>query len=302
MKKKYKVLVHKKNKVKSAYNVHNNSVHNKNVSGAKKILPSTKVHKKEYIQLGIPGFDDLLVKGIPKASSILICGGAGTGKTIFGLQAAFYAVKAGKKALYMSFEESEDRLREHMSDFGWDAGKYEKSGNLIIKRYKPFDITKTIEALLMQAKGELVIDLKPVIFPQGFQPDLLVIDSLSAISAAFVGREETYRVYIEQLFLLLEKTRTTSLLITETEQIPSSFLTKTGIEEFLADGVILLYYVRIDHRREHSCEILKMRGSEHIQQIVPLKITSKGIVVCQKNKSNLKIKSIYSNQLPMYHE
>lgn len=258
--------------------------------------------KKEYIQLGVPGFDTLLQKGIPKASSILVCGGAGTGKTIFGLQVAYAAAERGEKAMYMSFEESEDRLRQHMHDFGWDPEKYEKKGLLIIKRYKPFDITKTIEALLMKAKGELVIDLKPVIFPHGFQPNILVIDSLSAVSAAFVGREETYRVYIEQLFLLLEKTGTTSLLITETEQIPSTFLTKTGIEEFLADGVILLYYVRIDHQREHSCEILKMRGSKHIQQIVPLEITDKGIHVCpDKKPAWQKMKSIYADKLPLYH-
>lgn len=258
--------------------------------------------KKEYIQLGVPGFDTLLQKGIPKASSILVCGGAGTGKTIFGLQAVYAAAKRGEKAMYMSFEESEDRLREHMHDFGWDCETYEKKGLLIIKRYKPFDITKTIEALLMKAKGELIIDLKPVIFPQGFQPDILVIDSLSAISAAFVGREETYRVYIEQLFLLLEKTGTTSLLITETEQIPSTFLTKTGIEEFLADGVILLYYVRLDHRREHSCEILKMRGSKHVQEIVPVQITDKGIRVCTNKKVQWqKRKSIYADKLPVYH-
>ncbi len=76
---------------------------------------------KEFMKTGIEGLDTLLEKGVPKGASVLLAGGAGSGKTIMGLQVINNLCKEGKKCLYMSFEESEERLREHMSDFGWDA-------------------------------------------------------------------------------------------------------------------------------------------------------------------------------------
>lgn len=238
-----------------------------------------KAEKKEWVRVGIPGFDELLEKGIPKGISTLVCGSAGTGKTIFCLQTLNYACASGEKCLYMSFEESEDRLRKHMHDFGWEPEKFEKEGKLVIKRFDPFDITRSVEEMLEEAKGELLIEATPVILPKGFKPDRIVVDSLSAVAAAFVGKEENYRIYIEQLFRYFEKLGATSFLIAETEQIPTK-LTKSGVEEFLADGVIVLYNVRHGNIRESALEVLKLRGAEHQKKIVAMQILSgKGIVV-----------------------
>jgi len=250
-----------------------------------KIPETQKEHIREYIKIGITGFDELLEKGIPKGSSILLCGGAGTGKTLFGLQTLNYGAENGEKCLYMSFEESEERLKEHMRDFNADPEKLEKDGRLIIQRLKPYEISKSVEALLMKAEGELLIDIKPVILPKDFKPDRIVIDSLTAIASAFAGDEKTYRVYIEQLFLFLESTGATSFLITETDQIPRGLLTKSGVEEFLADGVIILYHIRKGDIREHAIEILKLRGANHSKRIVAVQISGKtGLIVYPQQK------------------
>ena len=79
-----------------------------------------KTTNKKYVMTGVPGFDDLLDQGIPKGTSILLAGGAGSGKTIFGLQTLIHHANKGHKCLYMSFEESEKHLIEHMEDFGWN--------------------------------------------------------------------------------------------------------------------------------------------------------------------------------------
>ncbi len=180
----------------------------------------------------------------------------------------------------MSFEEPEERLREHMHDFGWNPEEYEKKGTLVIKRFDPFDITRSIEALLTKAKRELLIDIEPVFFPIDFKPTRIVLDSMSAIGAAFVGREDSYRIYIEQLFRFFEKLKATSFLITETEHPESTALTKSGIEGFLADGIILLYNLKIGGNRENALEILKMRGENFQKKIVSFKIIpKKGITV-----------------------
>jgi KaiC/GvpD/RAD55 family RecA-like ATPase len=67
-------------------------------------------------------------------------------------------------------------------------------------------------------------------------------------------------------------------LITETEQVPKIF-SPTGVEEFLADGVIVLYSLKHENVRENAVEVLKLRGAKHQKKIVAMQITDKGIVV-----------------------
>ena len=178
----------------------------------------------------------------------------------------------------MSFEESEKKLIHHMEDFGWNPEKMMKDGNLMIKRFNPFDITRNVDALLLKAKGELLIDVDPVIFPENFKPDIIVVDSLTAIASAFTSKEESYRIYIEQLFRFFEDIGAISFLITETKQIPTVFST-TGVEEFLADGVIVFYNIKRGNVRENAIEVLKLRGADHQKKIVAMQITGEGIVV-----------------------
>jgi circadian clock protein KaiC len=231
--------------------------------------------EKEYIKTGIKGFDDIFEKGIPKGAAVLIAGGAGSGKTIMCLQILHNAVKDGKNCLYMTFEESEERLKEHMADFGWEVEK--SGGKFVIKRYSIFDISRTLEAMMAKSEGELLIDVKPLILPSNFKPDIVVVDSLTAIASAFAGKE-SYRSYIEHLFRYFESLDVNSFLITETKQVPDIY-SPTGVEEFLADGVVVLYNKRKGDIRESAIEVLKMRGVKHLKKVVAMRITEKGIEI-----------------------
>jgi KaiC/GvpD/RAD55 family RecA-like ATPase len=226
---------------------------------------------QKWVTTGVQGFDALLEKGIPKGGAILVCGGPGSGKTIFCLQTLAFAAKKGEKCLYMTFEEHPQRLIDHMYDFGWDGQKMVDSGNLVIQRYNPYDVTRQVEAMLEKAKGELLIDVKPLLFPKGFQPDRIVVDSLSAIASAFIGKQETYRIYIEQLFRIFEDIGATSFLISETSELPKK-LTTSGVEEFLADGVIVIYNLRHGDVRESAIECLKLRGASFQKKIAAMQI------------------------------
>lgn len=239
----------------------------------------TEEPKDEWVKTGIEGFDSLLEKGIPRGSPILVCGGPGTGKTIFCLQTLNYAATHGEKCFYMTFEEREEKLRKHMHDFGWNPEELEKKGLLVIKRFDPFDVTISVEAMLEKARGELSVEITPVLIPEDFKPDRIVLDSLSAIAAAFIGEKSSYRIYIEQLFRYFEKLEATSFLITETGQT-SSEVTKSGVEEFLADGVIVLYNARKENIRQSAIEVLKLRGTRFEKKIVPMEIIDgQGVVV-----------------------
>ncbi|MEI6731154.1 MAG: ATPase domain-containing protein, partial [archaeon] len=170
------------------------------------------VEKDEFIKTGVKGFDALFEKGygIPNGAAVLVEGGPGSGKTLFCLTSLIAMIREGKKGLYMSFEEPEDRLKEHMKHFGWDAQAYIDKGLLRLKRFDAIDVARSVEALLSAAKKELLIEIDPVFFPADFKPDFVVIDSLTSIASAFSGHESRFRIYMEQLFRYLEKNNITN--------------------------------------------------------------------------------------------
>src|SRR3989344_410962 len=229
-----------------------------------------------YIKTGIPGFDELLDKGIPKGRSLLVTGGPGSGKTIFCLQILTLAALRGEKCLYLTFEESEERLIEYLENFGFKAKELIQKGKLKIIRKDAFALAGYIEAMLANAKGELLIELKEIldIIPTEFHPDKIVIDSISAIATALPPKEEWYRVFIEQLFKYLETLQATSFLISETEDSLGT------VENFVADGIIALYNLKKRNVRTSALEVVKMRGAKIEKKLVPFEIKDgKGIIV-----------------------
>lgn len=236
--------------------------------------------KPALIRTGISGFDKLIAGGgIPAGTSVLVAGGPGTGKTIFCLQIVNNAAREGRKCFYLSFEESPERLQQRGIQFGWNIGDLVKKRALTIKRMPPMKVAKSVEALFDKAAGQEWIPVTGIseLTSKGAKFHIVVVDSVTALESAFTGRPENYRIYIEQLFRLLERVGATSFIVTETEA--EEKYSRTGVEEFLADGVIALYNLRVKHARLRGIEIVKLRGGEHISGIAPMEITSEGIEV-----------------------
>ena len=101
-----------------------------------------------------------------------------------------------------------------------------------------------------------------------------------------------YLKYPLLLIGFLEKINVTSFLISETEQIPTMY-SRSGVEEFLADGVVVLYDLQRENIRENAIEVLKLRGSKHRKIIVAMKITDKGIEVYPEQELFTEIKKEY---------
>ncbi|MDY6788514.1 MAG: ATPase domain-containing protein [Candidatus Nanohaloarchaea archaeon] len=266
---------------KKAMRIHKSKVH----SGKKKVVK--KAEQIERVNTGVEGFDKLTKEGIPKGSSVLIEGGPGSGKTIFCLQIAKNAVERGEKALYMSFEEPVKRLVQHMDAFNWDVEEYMENDKLRIERYNALDIARSVEALLSEAKKELMIDVKPMLFPEDFEPDVVLFDSLTSVASAFSGRESRFRIYMEQLFQYLEKKDITSYLIRETPN-PSHIGMQvagpgggSGAVSFLSDGIVAIYNaIHPSGKRDRGLEIVKMRGEDFQSGIVKMEIKdNEGIIV-----------------------
>lgn len=243
-----------------------------------------KEEEKKFLNTHVRGFDALLKDGVPVGSSTLVEGGPGSGKTIFLLDLAKNLCEKGKKVLYMSFEEPEYRLKGHMRNFGGDPDKYEKQGLLYIKRFNALDIARSVEALLSEAKKELLIEVQPVLIPENFDPDIALIDSLTSIGSAFSGEESRFRIYMEQLFRYLESHNITTFLIRETASpthTGNTFIEKGEAVSFLSDGIIVLYNVFYKNSsRKRALEIIKMRGVEIDRKIVEFEMKKgSGIIV-----------------------
>lgn len=237
--------------------------------------------KEDVLKTGISGFDELFADGgIPNGNSVLVAGGPGTGKSTLCRQICYNLVLKGKKCMYVSFEESKERIEKSMRSFGWDAKRYINDGSILIQKINPLDILRMKFGSIggSGSATEISYKIKPLIIPKDFNPEIIVVDSLSSIIAASATKEKNYRVYLQQLFSFFEETGATSFLITETEPMPTRY-SDTGIEEFLADGIIVLYNVQKNEARENAIEILKMRYSKHEKKIVAMEITENGIMV-----------------------
>lgn len=248
-----------------------------------------KIQEKEYVKTEVPGFDKLLDTGIPMGSNIIAAGGPGTGKTLFCLQTQYYAAKRGHDCIYLTLEETPDRLLTHMRDFGFDAEVKERKedtifleigkGRMALEVLEPIEIARSVEAMLEKASGRLPIDVSVVLdlVPSGYDPYLITLDSVSAMQTAFTGETRKYRIYIEQLFRYFEELGATSFLITETNEAPKK-VSKTGVEEFLTDGIIVFYYrAKESGGRIRGAEITKMRGQGHSHKTALLRITNSGL-------------------------
>jgi len=232
--------------------------------------------KVEFLPVRVDDFDEkLTAHGIERGSTILVSGGCGTGKSTFCMQSLYHGLMNGEKAVYILFEESAEKLKRHMlNNYGWDFEQFEQEEKFAMLKINPFKIARSVEASLLKQRRALLVQVEQLELP--FVPDKIAVDSLSSLSVAFMGNSENYRYYIKHMFDSLNQYDSVNYIISETEQDPGIY-SRTGIEEFLGDGVIVLYNVKVGTSRKRAMEILKMRCSNHSKSLMPYNLTNKGV-------------------------
>lgn len=237
------------------------------------------MEREEIFKTNIPGLDDLFAQGgIRESSIILVAGGTGTGKSLLCRQLCNTAAQQDKKCMYVTFDESIDNVVASMNAFGWNAQELQEKGRLLIQDINPMDILR-IKFGSVSGSGsatEVSHKIKPLIIPPDFKPDVIVVDSFSAILSAAMTKDQNYRVFLNRLFNFFKDTKATSFLITETQPNPITY-SPHGTAEFLADGIIVLYNLPEENSRRRKLEIIKMRNQKHANQKIPFNITNKGI-------------------------
>ena len=133
------------------------------------------------LKTDIRGFDDLFAEGgIPKGNSVLVAGGAGTGKSTFCRQICYNLVSQGKNCMYVSFEESIKRIERSMNIFNWDVRKHIDEGRLLIQKINPLDILRMKFGSTSGSGSatELSYKIKPLMSPR----QLLLDETLLVLS------------------------------------------------------------------------------------------------------------------------
>ncbi|MFZ1107720.1 MAG: circadian clock protein KaiC [Rhodomicrobium sp.] len=240
--------------------------------GGIKILPVTSLgldHKvsSERISSGVAGLDALLEgKGFYKASSILISGGPGSGKTSMGAHFALAAAERGERCLYFAFEESEPQLVRNMRSIGIDLQPAIDSGKLSIVSVRP-----TAHGLEMHLTRMMHL-------VQDLNPRVAVVDPLTALEDG--GSVAQASMMVLRLIDYLKSAGATALYLSVQDEDDKSNLSISS----LMDSWITVRNLRKENGLERQLFIAKSRGMAHSADVRKLSIGAQGVQVSARKE------------------
>ncbi len=218
---------------------------------------------------GIEGLDEITGGGLPKGRPTLLCGGAGAGKTLLAMQFLQRGAGSyGEPGVFVSFEETDRELETNFSGLGQGLHDLLSVGKLLIDHVY-------VERSEIEETGEY--DLEGLFVRLGHAIDSIgaqrvVLDTIEALFSAF-SNEALLRAELRRLFRWLKEKGVTAVV---TAERGDGGLSRHGLEEYVADCVILL-----DHRVEDQVpvrrlRIVKYRGSSHGTNEYPFVISPEG--------------------------
>jgi len=223
----------------------------------------------ERLEIGIEGLDDMILGGVPRRSLMVAIGSAGTGKTTFGLQFLNHGLEQGEAAVYITLEESYDRILSTANEKGWDFEGYVDDDQLAIVDIDPVEMANSLDTIQNDLPGLI----------EDFGADRLVLDSVSLLEMMY-ERAPKRRSQVFGFTRALKRAGITTLLTSEANE-ENAYASRFGIVEYLADAVFVLQYVRGSDFRETrlAIEIQKIRDANHSRATKPYELTGTGISV-----------------------
>jgi len=220
------------------------------------------MNEKKRCPTGIINLDDKLGGGFPPGPrTILVAGGCGTGKTIFGVQFLYNgAVQYGEPGILINFEQDIDQLKEDMLNFGFDLQKLEDENMLRI-----YDKSTTEEG-----KRDLVSFI--IEKAQEINAKRVVIDSMQTLEY-LIGSNVKFT--ISSTSDALKRAGLTTLILSELPRGEAGI--SEEVESYIVDGVIILsIHEALDSRK---LRIRKMRGTAHTLKALEMRIGERGIEI-----------------------
>ncbi|HSD58148.1 MAG TPA: circadian clock protein KaiC [Methanotrichaceae archaeon] len=221
---------------------------------------------------GINGLDEITDGGLPKGRPTLIAGGAGSGKTLMSMKfLAQGAIRYDEPGVFVAFEETADELSKNFASLGFDLKKLIEMNKLLID-YIYIDSSEIEETGEYDLEG-LFIRLGSAIDSIGAKR--VVLDTLEVLFSGFKN-EAILRSELRRLFRYLKSKGVTAIVTGERGE---DSLTRYGLEEYVADCVILLDNRMQDQIATRRLRIIKYRGSKHGTNEYPFLIEDDGISV-----------------------
>ena len=250
-------------------------------------MTDTRRKPVDKIATGISSFDVISKGGLPRNRTTLISGTAGSGKTIFAVQFLAAGIEAGKSGVFVTFEESAADIRENMLSFGWDLARWEAEGKLAFVDASPDPTIDTIEAGKFEL-GALLARVQHAVKKVG--AERVSVDSLGAVFSQF-SDTSTVRTELFRIASALKGLGVTAIMTAERTEDYGP-IARFGVEEFIADNVMILRNVLEGETRRRTIEILKFRGCDHQKGEYPFTIVPDGgIIVIPLSAMQLSMKS-----------
>lgn len=238
----------------------------------------TKKGAVEKVFTGIRGFDEILMGGVPKGRATLISGGTGTGKTVILNEFIYRGITQFKEnGVYVTFEEDKRDIIKNVKGFGWDYA------SLIAQKKLAFVDAGAFRDITIESGQNY--DLSPLIERVKYalkkvKAKRLVIDCLDNLFARFQNKDAVRQALCQIIAEL--KDLGVTVLMTAEKTGPEQALSRYGVEEFVADGVIELALIKGQQQFLRRMFVIKLRGTDFRSGTVEYEITDKGLVVYPK--------------------
>jgi circadian clock protein KaiC len=229
----------------------------------------------QKLPTGIASFDIIAKGGLPANRTTLISGTAGSGKTVFAMQFLASGIRdAEEGGVFVTFEESAADIRTNMASFGWDLPAWESAGRLAFVDASPDPDIETIESGAFDL-GALLARVQNAV--RKVNAKRVSVDSLGAIFSQFSDQSIVRR----ELFRIASALKGMGVTAVMTAERTDDYgpIARFGVEEFIADNVMVLRNVLEDESRRRTIEILKFRGTDHQKGEYPFTIVPDGGVV-----------------------
>ncbi len=202
------------------------------------------------IKTGLPYLDEILEGGFPENIVILLSGGPGTGKTLFGLNFLLEGSLKGEKCCYVTLMENKSELLRASQGIE----KLKKLNNYIDKKF----VIQELQLAEQNSNNEGKVDLERFtkLFTHYPKIERVVIDNINKL-LIYAKNEREYRMRFSDLVRKLKKRFTCSLILCETEDGIDS----GNGESYECDGVIKLSFIEMEEKPRRTLEVHKLRYS-----------------------------------------
>jgi circadian clock protein KaiC len=230
---------------------------------------------------GIKGLDEITNGGLPKGRPTLVVGSAGSGKTLLAMEFLVHGSRDyNEPGVFMAFEETGEELTKNVKSLGFDLKKLTEEKKISVDYVY-------IERSEIEETGEY--DLSGLFIRLGTAIDSIkakrvVLDTIEVLFAS-LPNEAILRAELRRLFRWLKDKGVTAII---TGERGTATLTRHGLEEYVADCVIVLDHRVTEQLSTRRLRIVKYRGSSHGTNEYPFLIGDLGISVLPVTSLGLK--------------